>query len=334
MPGQREIDAHFLTSHEEVYNLARKNKWNKLLYFCNKRETVETTSAALSQLWHPYPVIAHHGSLERRVREEAEEVIKQSSVAICVATSTLEVGIDIGDIDLIVLAEIPWSVSSLIQRIGRGNRREKRIRVVAISNSAEEKGILEAMFEVAKNGSLLVGDYEPDLSVAIQQTFSYLYQHPGGVSEQELMELLAQLCGDDRINKKILNHLSHLGWIEWRESRWFASTKLMDRGERGYIHSNIPDSQAYRVVDVDSGKEIGNIAGFFDEIFILGRRTWRVVSVVNDVICVRRFSGKAAAPLFRRYRNSGAFSYLLPPELKVTNKSFTQDEYDKSEKSS
>ena len=44
----------------------------KLLYFCNKRESVETVAAELAKLWHPYPVVAHHGSLNREVREEAE----------------------------------------------------------------------------------------------------------------------------------------------------------------------------------------------------------------------------------------------------------------------
>jgi len=112
--GQREIDYHLLPSHQDIYCLARERKWKKLLCFCNRRDSVETVATELARLWHPYPVVAHHGSLNHQVREEAETVMKEANVAVCVATSTLEIGVDIGDIDLIVLAEVPWSISVLL----------------------------------------------------------------------------------------------------------------------------------------------------------------------------------------------------------------------------
>lgn len=313
--GRREIDHYLLSSHKEAYHLARSRGWKKLLCFCNLRESVETVAADLGQLWHPYPVVAHHGSLSRRVREEAETVMKEADVAVCVATSTLEIGIDIGDIDLIVLVEVPWSISALLQRSGRGNRRDGLIHVAAVATSEEEKSLLEAMFETARTGALPGEFYEPDLSVAVQQTFSYLYQHPQGSPEAELIELLSPLCSEGEV-RLILGHLRQGGWLEWRTGHWFASTKLMDIGEKGRIHSNIPDSRTYRVIDVNSGKEIGTIAGVFDEVFILAQRTWRVVSVAGDIIKARRFKGKALAPLFQRHKNVGAFYYLLSPELR------------------
>lgn len=309
--GQREIDYRLLESYDEAYRLARANGWRKVLCFCNLRESVETVAAELAQLWHPYPVVAHHGSLNRRVRKEAETVMKQADVAVCVATSTLEIGIDIGDIDLIVLAEPPWSISALLQRIGRGNRRENLIHTIAITTSEEERILLEAMFETAATGTLPVDSYEPDLSIAVQQTFSYLYQHPAGVPEIELQKLLSSLCAEDAA-RLILRHLRQRGWIEWRNEHWFASTRVMDMGEKGRIHSNIPGWKNYRVIDADSGSEIGTIGGIFDEVFVLAQRTWRVISVADGIIQVRRFIGKASAPLFRRHRNAGAFYYLLP----------------------
>jgi len=232
--GQREIDYYLLGSQEEVYCLSRAKGWKKILCFCNMRESVEAVSAELVQLWHPYPVFAHHGSLNRRMREEAESVMKETDVAVCVATSTLEIGIDIGDIDLIVLAEPPWSISALLQRIGRGNRREGLIHAVAIATSEGERLLLEAMFEIAATGTLPTQPYEPDLSVAVQQIFSFLYQHPEGVSEVQLLELLNPLCSEYEA-RVILGHLRRVGWIEWRAGHWFASTKLMDMGEKGRI---------------------------------------------------------------------------------------------------
>ena len=314
--GQRDIDYRLLSSLEEVPRLAREQGWKKILCFCNLRESVEEVADELAKLWHPYPVLAHHGSLARRVREEAEAVMKEADVAACVATSTLEIGIDIGDIDLIVLIEVPWSISSLLQRIGRGNRRENVIHAAAIFKSDEETFLLDAMFKVAASGALPEESYVPDLSVAIQQTFSLLYQNPQGVSETVIRELLDPLCSEEEA-KHILGHLRRNGWIQWSAGRWFASTKLMDLGEKGRIHSNIQDSQTYRVIDIQSGKEIGTIAGVFDEVFVLAGRIWRVVSVENDAIKAHRFKGKALAPLFQRRRNVGAFYWLLPWELKA-----------------
>ncbi|MEP9410649.1 MAG: DEAD/DEAH box helicase [Candidatus Brocadia sp.] len=313
--GQREINYRLLESHKDIFHLVRTQKWKKLLYFCNKRESVETVAAELAKLWHPYPVVAHHGSLNRQVREEAEKIMKETGVAVCVATSTLEIGIDIGDIDLVVLAEPPWCISALLQRIGRGNRRAGIIQVVGIVSCDEEKSFMETMFNTAKTGALPPESYEPDLSVAVQQIFSLLYQYRNGMRETELIELLLSLCSPNEV-KLILGHLRDKSWIEYRMGYWCASTRLMDMGKKGSIHSNIPDSKTYKVIDTDSGSEIGTIAGLFDETFVLARRTWKVVSVIGDIINVQRFKGEANAALFKRHKKVGAFYYLLPAELK------------------
>ena len=254
----------------------------------------------------------HHGSLDHHIRQETEETIKQARVVVCVATSTLEIGIDIGDIDLIVLAETPWSVSALIQRVGRGKRRAKKIHAAAIAKSAAEKIILEKMFEIAKDGSLPIGEYNPDLSVAVQQIFSILYQYPGGVKQTDIIKLLLPITTSEQ-TKQILSHLHQKDWIEWRTERWFASTKLMDRGDRGYIHSNIPDSQAYQVIDIASGKCVGTIAGVFDHLFVLGRMTWKLESVKGNSIFARRYREKQHQLIFSVIEMLGHFIvYCLP----------------------
>ena len=319
--GQREIDSFTFASHEEALRLAREMKWMKVLYFCNLRESVENLARDLEKIWHPYPVVAHHGNLSRHEREDAEQLMKEGRVAVCVATSTLEIGIDIGDIDLVVLAEVPWSISSLLQRVGRGNRREGRIRVAAVLQSEEEREVLSSMLAAAATGDLPPAHYHPDHSVAIQQIFSCLFQYPGGLAETRLASLLSPLCSEQE-TKLILNHLQDKGWLEKRADCWFASTRLMDQGEFGNIHSNIQDSQTYTVVDIDSGREVGKISGAFDETFVLAHRTWKVVSMSGARIKVRRVaSGKGFAPVFQRTRNVGKFFYLLPQEMKTLRQS-------------
>ena len=314
--GQRKIDHHILDSLEDVRRLARERGWKKLLVFCNMRESVERIGDELIGLWHPYPVVVHHGSLDRRIREEAEAVMKSAEVAACVATSTLEVGIDIGDIDLIVIAETPWSLSSLLQRTGRGNRRKEVIHAAAIANSDEEKGHLELMFHMASCGQLPAESYQADLSVAVQQIFSCLFQFPQGVHESTLIGLLSTLCPEESV-QLILNHLRQKDYIVQARGRWYATSRLMNIGIRGKIHSNIPDTQTYDVVDVNSGRKIGTIAGVFDEVFTLGGRVWRVVSVSANIIRVKRHGERAPAAMFQRHRNRGAFAHLLPEGLVI-----------------
>ena len=312
--GPRKIDRQILGSLDEVRRLARERGWKKLLVFCNLRESVERIGDELTGLWHPYPVVVHHGSLDRRIREEAEEVMKSAEVAACVSTSTLEVGIDVGDIDLVVIAEIPWSLSSLLQRIGRGNRRREIIHAVAIANSDEEKDHLESMFDLASCGQLPRESYQADPSVVVQQVFSCLFQCPQGVHEAALVGLLSTLCPEESV-KSILNHLYRKDYVVPGRGRWYATSRLMNLGTRGKIHSNIPDTQSYDVVDVSSGRTIGTIAGVFDEVFSLGGRVWRVASVSSNIIRAKRHGGRASAPMFQRHRNRGAFAHLLPEEL-------------------
>lgn len=311
----RNIDYYLLKSHTEIFNLIREKGFKKILYFCNLRQSVENTAAILNKLWAPYPVVVHHGRLSRRIREEAELTMKQSSVACCVSTSTLEVGIDIGDIDFVVLCEPPWSISSLLQRIGRGSRRNKTVHTAALVLSDEEKDTLEMMFNLANSGNFSVYSYTPHLSVIIQQIFSILYQHPNGFPQAEFTKIFSNFCSVEKLNA-ILEHLKNKGFVGHQAGYWHPSTQLMDMGERGTIHSNIPDFPGYQVVDIASGKIIGKISRTFDKIFVLNKRTWEVISVFQNTIKVKHIKAKALAPKFGTYYNKGAFYYLLPEELK------------------
>jgi len=315
--GGRSVDLHLATTHEEIYQIARKYGWKKVLYFCNKREMVETVADQLTPIWKPYPVVAHHGALNKRAREEAEQILNESPRAVGVATGTLEVGIDIGDIDLVVLAEPPWSLSALMQRIGRGCRRSGRIQAAAIINSPDDQAHIEAMFEAIKEGQLGVAPYEADFSVGVQQALSIVFQHRGtGASDDDLKRMLTVLMTPS-LTEQILLHLQHREWIERQGDRWFTTMMLIDEAERGNIHTNIPDTQNYRVFDVESNNEIGQIAGLFDDVFLLNGQAWQVIDINSTMIRVRRFRGKANAALFKRHIQAGRYFYLLPPSLKA-----------------
>ena len=313
-PGKREIEYILVRSLKEVFNYSREEKLKKLLIFCNKRASVENVAEECKRLWGNDRVVVHHGSLSKQIREEAESFMKESQYGVCVATMTLEIGIDIGDIDAVVLAEVPWSISSMLQRIGRGNRRMQKCRVFAIFNSEDEKIILEKMFRIAIEGYVEPVKYSPDLSVVVQQIFSSLYANPAGLDDDYFIKLFDGFCSEEDL-RDILNHLATKGWIEKRYNKWYATTKLMDWGEKGKIHSTIPSIRTLEVIDISSDQTIGEVQYPIDDTFVLAGKIWKIVRVSNDKIYVKSEKSKAPTAKFKSHTSKGYFYYFLPKDI-------------------
>src|SRR5436190_477411 len=103
--------------HPRVLELALAHRTT--IVFCNARRTAERLAAHLNELAGEELVRAHHGSLSREQRLQVESDLKGGRLRAIVATSSLELGIDMGTVDLVVLVESPGSVSRGLQRIGR-----------------------------------------------------------------------------------------------------------------------------------------------------------------------------------------------------------------------
>ena len=101
--------------------LAREHRTT--LVFVNTRRLVERVAHHLSQILGTEAVAAHHGSLSRKTRLMAEERLKKGEARVAVATGSLELGIDIGAIDLICQVGSPRSIGTLLQRVGRSGHR-------------------------------------------------------------------------------------------------------------------------------------------------------------------------------------------------------------------
>ena len=93
------------------------------LVFVNTRRLVERVAHQLSQKIGEENIVAHHGSLSRKTRLQAEERLKSGDVRVCVATASLELGIDIGAVDLVCQIGSPRSIGVLLQRVGRSGHR-------------------------------------------------------------------------------------------------------------------------------------------------------------------------------------------------------------------
>ena len=106
---------------EEIYDrLAELTQENRTtLIFVNTRRLAERLARHLGERIGETAVTAHHGSLARKHRLEAEQALKAGSLKALVATASLELGIDIGDVDLVCQLGSPGNISALIQRVGR-----------------------------------------------------------------------------------------------------------------------------------------------------------------------------------------------------------------------
>jgi len=108
---------HWAEVYERLVELIRDH--NSTLIFVNTRKLAERVAFQLSERLGPDQVLAHHGSLSHRGRQQTEQSLKEGRLKAVVATASLELGIDIGHIDLVCQMGTPRSIATFLQRIGR-----------------------------------------------------------------------------------------------------------------------------------------------------------------------------------------------------------------------
>ena len=180
------------------------------------------------------------------------------------------------------------------------------------------KEMLDAMLLKAENGFLEKETYRFDYAVIIQQVFSLLFAIPQGWDEIKLLKFLVQYC-EENIIIAILENLEFLGWIIKKENIWSASTKLMNLGAIGQIHSNIPDTKACVVINILNKNKIGEVMGIIDPVFLLAGNIWRIVHRTNDKIFVKPVTERYNPTKFKISLTKSRFDELLPENLHELN---------------
>lgn len=204
----------------------RARGWKKALVFCNTRAEVEQYAAFTRAHHSPFgaAVYVHYSNLEPQRRQEIEELFAQAETAICFASSTLELGIDIGSIDGVMLIGPPGSKDAFRQRVGRANRRKKTVYVACFYRTALERVLFDVLISQYE-GHTVATSFRP--SVAIQQIFSLLKASPsGGIRLNPLVTLFAGwLSGADL--EAIIGELQGLSYLKVaRPGEWRAGERL------------------------------------------------------------------------------------------------------------
>ncbi len=323
LQSPKEIEYLLISQDRFVRKLlatARARGIKKMLIFFNARSYAESFSRRLNQPPFEGRVLVHHASLTKNRREEVEKTMIQNDRAILCATSTLELGIDIGDIDCIVLHRPPHNISSLLQRIGRGNRRQNKLFAVGIYKDNLEKMLFESYFECARQGSLFSERYNPTLSIIPQQIYSYLYQRRRiGTTLKSLYRIFEPIYTALQV-KTVFKKLLDDGLIkEFRPGIYYDSEKLEKKIAWGKIHSNIAEINfgEYDVFDISQNRIIGRIFYVRNQ-FILGGRCWQTVQVQQKERRVYAKYVQDIPALARIFEGKGerTYNYLLAPILK------------------
>ena len=309
--GQREIDAKLFEmrgaeSLREFFATFKAREVKKVLAFCQKRaECEEWVNLLRGSAPFGDEVLVHHANLSANIRRQAEENFARTGAALCFATSTLELGIDIGDVDLILLVGAPDNLGSFLQRIGRGNRRTRRTRVACFYRTPTEEAVFQVFIRAAKNSgaetsALLASDnglaFRP--SVVVQQLCSYLKQTTHSeLNPEHAFGLFITPNGEPLIDKhqyeKIVEHLIEKDFFRpaMRGGKQLQAGEIWEKlYEERAIYSNMSGTNERAVVIDDM---TGRRVGFLDSklpagsTFLMGGHARRVTSTNGRKILTR-----------------------------------------------
>ncbi len=274
----------------------------KSLVFTNTRSEAESLVSRIRLIDPRFPIAIHHGSLSVGSRSSAEEGLKAGRVMGVICTSSLELGIDIGDLDIIVQYNSPRQASKLIQRVGRSghslSKVSRGIIIVQDSDDALEAAVLANMAMEGNVESINVPVAPLDV---MQQQIAGLIMERTVMKVQELVSLLRTTYPYRAITPdavmSVINFMSErrpplIKYMDGAIMRSPRSGPLFD-----YYFSNltmIPEEVTYAVID-ENGDGVGQLdESFISEYgeigskFILAGSAWVITDINRNRVFVRR----------------------------------------------
>src|SRR3989440_4378076 len=302
--------------YPEILELVRAHR--STIVFVNNRRLAERLALRLNELAEEEIAGAHHGSLAREQRTAIEELLKAGEIPCLVATSSLELGIDMGAVDLVIQVESPKSVARGLQRIGRAGhelgavskgRIFPKFRADLLESAVVAKRMLEGAIEetviprnpldvLAQQIVAIAADEEisvDDLHELVRGAYPF-----ADLSRTQLENVLDMLAGRYPSDE----------FAELRPRIIWDRTAGVIRGRSGVRRlavtnaGTIPDRGLFGVHLVDGGGRVGELdeemvyearAG---QTFLLGASTWRIEEITRDRVLVSPAPGVPGAVPF------------------------------------
>jgi len=276
---------------EIIEYIKKQHITSPVLLFTNSRGESERLSSILKQKTS-LNVELHHGSLSRQVREETEDTLREGKSGIVVCTSSLELGLDIGSVELVIQYGSPRQVSKFMQRIGRSkHNRGDSARGLIITESPDDEFEIQAIIERIKEGSIEEQKIHNGSLDVLAHHLVGLSMQVGNVVIEAALKLtkLAYPFRDITVDEffDVLDILALRGLIifneektEYKKNNAFFATKYHFQNL-----STIPDILKFKVIDTIENKFIGTLDQRFvgdldkDQIFVLRGSQWRVLNI-------------------------------------------------------
>ncbi len=296
-PGEedQELARRLYTAPEAAARLALVSDLvdahDSTLIFVNSRVNAEMLGSKFNMM--DQKIMVHHGSLPKEERVRAEEAFKAREIKGLVCTSTLELGIYIGSVDLVVQYMSPRQVNSLVQRVGRsGHSLTRTSQGVLVSVSTED--LLESIgvIELAKEGRL-----EPTvihhraLDVLAHQVAGLLMDSEGSVPLDNVEQVLRRTLPYSQLERaeleKVVEFMRKMGYLRRDDQTLYRTSRT-----RMYYYENlsmIPDERRYQVIDLTSQQSVGILGEEFMLTmahvglnFIVKGRVWQMKQITDD----------------------------------------------------
>ena len=289
--GRLETSPEVASRIRRILELVDSHK--STLVFVNSRTVAEVLGHKLTILGRE-DIAVHHGSISKDERIGIEDSFKNGQLKAIICTNTLELGIDIGNVDLVIQYMSPRQVNSLIQRVGRsGHQLNSKSEGTIITVYPDDTLESLASIKNAKNNLIEpVFMHEGALDVLSHQIAGLLMDHQT-LTLNEILHLSHRSYLYRKINKtelldliRFLDSLNHLRFNE--DDGVLTKT----RRTREYYYSNlsmIPDERRYPVINVLSDRKIGTLGDEFMALharvglnFIMKGKVWRIVQIEDE----------------------------------------------------
>ena len=271
---------------------AKASEMGPTLLFVNTRDTAEALGVRWNMWDQDASIHVHHGSLSKGVRIEAEEDYRQGKVNTLICTSSLELGIDVGNTALVIQYNSPRDPSRMSQRLGRSGHRIKETAIGRIV-STDATQVLESAVIARRT---LAGELEPSrirempMAVLANQIISWTVCDKN-VEKSAFLKIIKKAYPFRKLNDTIIDDLLEL-LDQVHQNRTIGNSVRQGPRAMKYFHGNlslIPDQRTFGVRDITTQKMIGRL----DERFILdlspGDRivfrglVWSVVEIDEQV---------------------------------------------------
>jgi ATP-dependent Lhr-like helicase len=298
--------------YERLVRLIEQHKTT--LIFVNQRRMCERLSLHLRERLGDDAVGAHHGSMSREERFTAESNLKEGRYKALVATASLELGIDIGDVDLVCQIGNTFSIAAFLQRVGRSGHQVGGLpkgRVFPLSR--DELVQSAAMFDAIRRGDLdrIVMPERP-IDILCQQIVAEVScADEKGITEEELFGIMLGAYPFRELDKPTFNEVLRMladGFTTRRGKRGanihrdIVTGRLRPRkGARQHAILNggaIPDLFDYDVIAEPENVFVGTLNEDFaiesleGDVFQLGNNTWRILGVTDSKVRVADAEGQ------------------------------------------